>query len=106
MKLSARFFCKSYNAPTLSRSIVVSGHLVWISFYARPLASVESVFSGGRVLRDSTSRTDQQVKYYIDNFQNLRRSLLEHASVSAVVMVHRVMGELEVVGRAISSFVP
>jgi len=64
---------------------------------AKLLASVEGVFSGGRLLRNLTSPVDQPAKDYIRSFQNLRRSLHEHASVSAAV--HRTFGELETIGR-------
>ena len=66
---------------------------------AKLLASVEGVFSGGRLLRDFTSFVDQQAEDYIDSFQNLRCSLHEHASVSAAVIVHRTFGEPEIIGR-------
>ena len=63
------------------------------------------VYSGGRLLRDMTSLTDQQAKGYIDNLQKLRSSLSEHANVSAAVMVHRVCGELQNIGKGDSVFV-
>ena len=62
------------------------------------------VYSGGRLLRDMTSLVDQQAKEYIDNLQKLRGGLSEHVNVSAAVMVHRVCGELQNIGRAIPSF--
>jgi hypothetical protein len=62
------------------------------------------VYLGGRLLRDMTSLADQQAKEYIDNLQKLRSSLSEHANVSVAVMVHRVCGELQYIGRAFPSW--
>ena len=53
-----------------------------------------------------TSPVDQQVKEYIENLRKLRRSLGEHANVSAAVTVHRVCGELQNIGTTISLFPP
>ena len=70
---------------------------------SRVLLSFMRVYLGGRLLRDMTSLADQQAKDYIENLQKLRSSLSEHANVSTAVMVHRVCGELQNIGRAIPS---
>ena|ERR1700733_9259874 len=99
----SRFYYKSFNAPTSSRNIVASGVLVCVNAHPENLMFTR-VYSGGRLLRDMTSLVDQQAKEYIDNLQKLRSSLSEHANVSAAVMVHRVCGELQNIGRMIPSF--
>ena len=51
----------------------------------------------------------QQAEGYIGNLQKLRRSLSEHASIRAIVpgvLVHRVCGELEAIGRVAQSSNP
>ena len=101
--LFSRFYCKLFSVPTSSRNIVASGVLVCVNAHPENLMFTR-VYSGGRLLRDMTSLVDQQAKEYIDNLQKLRSSLSEHANVSAAVMVHRVCGELQNIGRMIPSF--
>ena len=102
--LFSRFYYKLFSAPTSSRNIVASGVLVCMNTHPEVLLFFTRVYLGGRLLRDMTSLVDQQAKEYIDNLQKLRSSLSEHADVSAAVMVHRVCGELQNIGRAIPSF--
>lgn len=52
-------------------------------------------------MRDVASVVDQQAKDYVDTLQKLRRSLSEHASVSAIARIDRVFGKVEAIGRAI-----
>jgi hypothetical protein len=61
-------------------------------------------YTGGRLLRDMTSLVEKDTNDYIDNLQQLRRCLGEHASVSAAVLVHRVCGQVQAIGRVIPSF--
>ena len=61
------------------------------------------------MLRDIMSVVKQQAEGYIGNLQKLRRSLSEHASIRAMVpgvLVHRVCGELEAIGRVAQSSNP
>ena len=51
-----------------------------------------------------TSLVEKEVNEYIDNLRQLRRYLGEHASVSAAVLVHRVCGQAQAIGRVIPSF--
>ena len=64
----------------------------------------KSVYAGGRLLRDMTSLVEKEANDYIDNLQQLRRCLGEHAGVSAAVLVHRVCGQVQAIGRVIPSF--
>ena len=50
------------------------------------------------------SLVDQQAKDYINILQKLRCNLCEHASVSAAVLIHRVCGEIQAIGRAIPPY--
>ena len=51
-----------------------------------------------------TSLVEKEANDYIDNLRQLRLCLGEHASVSAAVLVHRVCGQAQAIGRAIPSF--
>ena len=48
-----------------------------------------------------TSLVEKEANDYINNLQRLRRCLGEHASVSAAVLVHRVCGQVQVIGRVV-----
>ena len=63
----------------------------------------KSVYAGGRLLRDMTSLVEKEANDYIDNLQQLRRCLGEHATVSAAVLVHHVCGQVQAIGRVIPS---
>ena len=63
------------------------------------LSSVDCIYLGGRLLRDTTSLVDQQAKDYIDALQKLRRSLNDHASISAAATIYRVFGKIEDIRR-------
>ena len=73
--------------------------------YARKYApsnvfsSVDCVYLGVRLLRDTASLVDQQVKDYIDTLQKLRRGLGNHASISAAATIYRVFGKIEDIRR-------
>ena len=71
---------------------------------SRGSEKADSVYAGGRLLRDMTSLVEKEANDYIDNLQQLRRCLGEHASVSATVLVHRVCGQVQEIGRVIPSF--
>jgi len=70
----------------------------------RDSKKAKSAHAGGRLLRDMTSLVEKEANDYIDNLQQLRRCLGEHASVSAAVLVHRVCGQVQVIGRVIPPF--
>ena len=63
-----------------------------------------SVYAGSRLLRDMASIVEKEANDYIDNLQQLRRCLGEHASVSAAVLVHRVCGQVQTIGIMIPLF--
>ena len=86
------------------KDIAASGVSVCMDTHSDVLLSFNGVASGGRVLRDMVSLTDQQAKDYIDNFQRLRLNPSEHANITVAVMVHRVCGELQTIGKAILFF--
>ena len=71
---------------------------------SRGSKKAESVYSGGRLLRDMTSLVEKEANDYIENLRQLRRCLDEHASVSAAVLIRRVCGQVQVIGRVIPSF--
>jgi hypothetical protein len=50
------------------------------------------------------SLVKKEAKDYIDNLQQLRRCLGEHANVTAAVLVHRVCGQVQAIGKVIPSF--
>ena len=52
-------------------------------------------------MRDIISMVDQQALEYINNLQDLRRSLRGQASIAAAVMVYRVFDKVEDVGKSI-----
>jgi len=66
------------------------------------LSLVDGFNLGGRLLRDIASFVDEQAKEYIKSLQDLRRSLHNHASVSTAVMIYRVFGKVEAIGRSMS----
>jgi hypothetical protein len=70
------------------------------------LSSVDYVQQGGRLLRDTASLVDQQATDYVDTLQKLRRSLSDHASVSAAARIYRVFGKVEAIGTANQSCNP
>ena len=67
--------------------------------HSNVLSSVNYVYLGVRLLRDTTSLVDQQAKDYIDALQKLRRSLNDHASTSAAATIYRVFGKIEDIRR-------
>jgi hypothetical protein len=62
--------------------------------------SVDCVYPGGRLLGDTTPLVDQQARDYVGTLQKLRRSLSDHASISAAARIYRVLGTVEAIGRA------
>jgi len=72
--------------------------------HSEAIVSFNGVGSGGRLLRDMVSLIDQHAKDYIDNFRKLRVDISEHANITVAVMVHRVCGELQTIGKPIPSF--
>lgn len=83
---------------------VLQSAVFWYTYYLVCYAlspTVDSPYSGGRLLRDMTSAVDQQAREYIDSLQNLRRSLHDNANVSAAVTVYRVFGKVNAIGTTI-----
>ena len=75
--------------------------MVRINALPEILRKSKSVCAGGRLLRDMTSLVEKEANDYIDNLQQLRRCLSEHASVSAAVLVHRVCGHVQAIGTVV-----